>query len=646
MPGLAIILGQVDKAPQVNGAPLVTSGGLQQSLNGMLRALTLPGHQALAVIDPELSLAMGQTWPAQGAAKAVGYAHDRQIVSLLEGELANATALAGRFGLPPDCAQAAVVAESYAREDAAGLEKLRGHWAAVVVDRSQRRVVVANDAAGVRALYLARTRGGAWVLASTPAAVLAHGDVARQVDAAGLADVLAFSFALGTRTLFEGVECLPPASILTWDGSGELQRRQHWQLTTHAPARAPSRGDVKDLERIRQMFNAGVAEMAAMPGPLTLALSGGMDSRGILSALVAGGASFQTLTHSIEEASDAHLSVQLAKLANATHHFYKVTGEGLTEHLVEGVRMMGGRMFGVDVHPLCFLEDIATYSGVVFTGMGGAVYKVATSGSRLAAETEDPTALSGEIFRSYNKALNVERDFPALLRPEVLAQIGGLPVQSVQRAVLGAARRGALRGVSGLVFFEERMRKLLSKGDMIVRRDVETRHPLLAPEVIEAVHNLPYAVRADGGLLRYVVTRNAPALAALPYERDGRPMRYMFTAWERLQDRAAREVQRFRKRWKLGGQPRRVYSYRYGDWIRGPLAGQFRDVLLDARTLSRPYWRGETIEGWLNEHAAGGDRAAQLSLLFALELTLRECLDPAPAGANVVMPALTTLTAL
>jgi asparagine synthetase B (glutamine-hydrolysing) len=549
------------------------------------------------------------------------------VIAVLEGELVNAGELIRRLRLPSNASPASLVALLYSVEGAQGLERLRGHWSAAVLDRGLRSVVVANDTAGLRPLYRGRAACGAWVIASSPAAVLAHGRVPRAVDPAGLADTLAFSFPLGSRTLFEGVDCLPPASVVTWDAqTGELAQRQYWQLST----REPTRGDVADLERIRLLFNAGVADIVKLGGPVTLALSGGMDSRAILSALLANGASFETLTHSIEEATDAHLSVTLAQLADAPHHFYKVTGEGLRGRMAEGVRMMGGRVAAVDVHPLCFLDDIAAYSRVVLTGMGGAVYKVVASGSRTGSEAVDPAVLEPEIFRSYNKGLRVDGDFGQLLRPDWVRDLAPLPRKSLDAAVMDAAGRVEVRGISGRIFFEERMRKLLSKGDMIVRRDVETRHPLLVPEVIEAVYNLPYSVRADGGLLRYVVTKNAPALADQPYERDGRPMRYLFTPWQRAQDQAARRVQQFRKRWRLGGQPRRVYSYRYGDWIRGPLDAEFREVLLDERTQSRPYWQGETIARWLDEHAAGQDRAAQLSLLFALELTLRECIDAQP----------------
>lgn len=618
MPGMAVILGQEDRA------------GLAQVLNRMVAGFSEPDCERALFVDEALGVAFGHAQPRHAGSARVGYACGERIVVVVEGELVNGADLAARFGLPRETAPAAVVAALYAAEGASGLERLRGHWSAAVLDRGLRRVVIANDPAGLRALYRARA-GGAWVVASSPAAVLAQGEVPRAIDPAGLADTLAFSFPLGARTLFAGVDCLPPASVLTWDAeTGELKQRQYWQLATHEP----TAGDLADLERIRRMFNDGVRDIVKLGGPVTLALSGGMDSRAILSALLANGAAFETLTHSIEEATDAHLSVVLARLANAPHHFYKVTGEGLRGRMAEGVRMMGGRVAAVDVHPLCFLDDIATYSRVVLTGMGGAVYKVVASGSRTASEAVDPAVLAPEIFRSYNKALRVDSDFSQLLQPEWLTELAPLPRQSLDNAIAETARRVEVRGISGRIFFEERMRKLLSKGDMIVRRDVETRHPLLAPEVITAVYNLPYSVRADGGLLRYVVTKNAPALADQPYERDGRPMRYLFTRWQRAQDQAARRIQQFRKRWKLGGQPRRVYSYRYGDWIRGPLNAEFRKVLLDERTRSRPYWRGETIAAWLDEHAAGQDRAAQLSLLFALELTLRECIDARPGGAR------------
>jgi asparagine synthetase B (glutamine-hydrolysing) len=616
---MAVILGQSDPA------------GLAPALNQMIACFAQADDPRALAVHPDLGAAFGQSCPAHAGSAQVGYACGEQVIAVLEGELVNSAELGARLNLPRNISPAAVVAWLYATEGPRGLERLRGHWSAAVLDRGLRCVVIANDTAGLRPLYRGRASDGAWVIASSPAAVLAHGGVPRAVDPAGLADTLAFGFALGARTLFEGVDCLPPASVLTWEADHrKLEQRQYWELGT----RAPSAGDLADLERIRLMFNQGVADIVRLGGPITLALSGGMDSRAILSALLANGASFETLTHSIEEATDAHLSVVLARLADAPHHFYKVTGEGLRGRMAEGVRMMGGRVAAVDVHPLCFLDDIATYSRVVLTGMGGAVYKVVASGSRTASEAVDPAVLSPEIFRSYNKALRVDPDFGQLLRPDWLAELAPLPRKSLDAAIAQTAGRVEVRGVSGRIFFEERMRKLLSKGDMIVRRDVETRHPLLVPEVIEAVYNLPYSVRADGGLLRYVVTQNAPALADQPYERDGRPMRYLFTPWQRAQDRAARRIQQFRKRWKLGGQPRRVYSYRYGDWIRRPLNTEFRQILLDERTLSRPYWRGEVVATWLDEHAAGQDRSAQLSLLFALELTLRECIDARPGAAR------------
>ena len=264
MPGLAVILGQRD------------GEALAPALDRMLASFSPAGCTVATSVHKNLGIAFGQAGPARSNGHGVGQACDGQIVAVLEGELTNAAALAARLGLAHDAAPASVAARLYAAGGPNGLEQLRGHWSVAILDLEHGRAVLANDTAGLRPLYRGRAADGAWVIASTPAAVLAQGRVSRAVDPAGLADTLAFSFALGARTLFQGIDCLPPASILTWDaGARELAQRQYWQLSTAAT----TPGTVDDLERVRRMFNEGVAEIVRLGGPITLALSGGMDSR-------------------------------------------------------------------------------------------------------------------------------------------------------------------------------------------------------------------------------------------------------------------------------------------------------------------------------------------------------------------------------
>lgn len=638
MPGIAVIVSSPNQP------------GLAEALALLLAPMTSKGHRSVQVVFPEIGVALGQTGPARPgrstqfteALPQPGYARGDAIAAVIEGEVLNTASLARAMALPESTTPAALLAALYAAEGSSAVDRLRGHCAVAIVDRRNHTVVVANDALGLRPIYRTRARDGAWLFASSPAALLAHPAIQREVDPAGLADYLAFGYGMGAKTLFQGVECMPPAAQITCQG-GESTVRRYWQLqssddpTGHSEDRSPKNLVSRaDLEALRIMFNDAVVETVRDVDGLSLALSGGMDSRAIFSALIAAGVNVQTLTHSVPNATDAHISAALARLAGKTHHFYEVRGEDLVDAILPGIRLIGGQLASVDVHPLCFLDDIATYTRVSLTGMGGALYKAAgPSGDSVTASVQTLDELVDGLFHQLNYKLKPETDFPALLTKDWLAALQHQPHQSIRASIAEISQHASFSSISGIVFLQEYMRKYLTKGDLLVRRDIETRHPMVTRDLLAQVHRLPYEARRGGKLMRYIVTRNVPAMADLPYEQDGRPMRYPLTPWDQGRQKLADLGRSLRRRLGLP-RYRSVPSYRYTEWIRGPLRATFTDVLLDPRTLGRPYWQPDTIRGWVEEHMAGRNHTVRLGSLAAIELMMREFVDVAPGTPGAV----------
>jgi asparagine synthase (glutamine-hydrolysing) len=63
-------------------------------------------------------------------------------------------------------------------------------------------------------------------------------------------------------------------------------------------------------------------------------------------------------------------------------------------------------------------------------------------------------------------------------------------------------------------------------------------------------------------------------------------------------------------------------------WFRGPLAGFTREILFDARTSGRGYFRYEAVRRLVEEHQAGQfDHSYRLWALLVLELWHRRWLD-------------------
>jgi asparagine synthase (glutamine-hydrolysing) len=64
-------------------------------------------------------------------------------------------------------------------------------------------------------------------------------------------------------------------------------------------------------------------------------------------------------------------------------------------------------------------------------------------------------------------------------------------------------------------------------------------------------------------------------------------------------------------------------------WYRDVLANYVREMLLDSRTLSRPYWQKNNLEAMVQHHIKG-DRnyTNEIHRILSLELLHRLFLDP------------------
>lgn len=354
------------------------------------------GHRRLAVIDLE------------GGAQPFKILSRKGVLNF-NGEIYNYRELARELeveGVPLSTrSDTEALAEGFALEGPAYVNKLRGMFAFAFWDIAQQTLTLCRDRLGEKPLYYAETGDGFLVFASEVGAIAASGLIPLDFDNRAIADYFLYGFIPDPKSVFIQVKKLPPATMLAAKRGGGLKVETYWR-PVFAPI-LPLAYEEAEEQLLALIDDAVRAEMIA-DAPLGAFLSGGLDSSAIVAAMAGTGAPVKTCTVGFEEedADEREYARFVAQLFGADH--------------AEAVARIDAAFL---------IDEIARVYGEPFADSSALpTYMV----SKL-ARARVTVALSGdggdEIFAGY-------RRYPFFLNEERLRALAPLPVR---QATFGAA---------------------------------------------------------------------------------------------------------------------------------------------------------------------------------------------------------------
>ncbi len=184
-----------------------------------------------------------------------------------------------RRGSEPD---AKYCASLYDRYGLSFVDSLNSEFSGVIYNRREGTVSLFTDRLGSRPVYWTRAEDGSLVFSSLLQSLGSHPHVDLQFDREFVSEFLAYSRVLGIYTPVAGVQNLPPASVVTFDLDGEkIAERRYWQ-----PELQPEQKSFSEfVDEFVTTFKRAVEERAVKGAEQGLLLSGGTDSRAVLSLL-------------------------------------------------------------------------------------------------------------------------------------------------------------------------------------------------------------------------------------------------------------------------------------------------------------------------------------------------------------------------
>ncbi|MCM2416117.1 asparagine synthase (glutamine-hydrolyzing) [Streptomyces sp. RKAG290] len=180
--------------------------------------------------------------------------------------------------------------------------RLEGMFAYAAWEPGPRRLTLARDRFGIKPMCYARI-GDAVVFGSEPKAVLAHPAVTERLDLDGLRELLLSAHPMiktPGRSAFAGLEEVAPGTVVTMTPEGACARR-YWSL---GPAEH-SDDLPTTVARVRQLLEEAVTGQLAADVPVSVLLSGGLDSSAIAAVARPAAGTLHTLSVDLgNQASD------------------------------------------------------------------------------------------------------------------------------------------------------------------------------------------------------------------------------------------------------------------------------------------------------------------------------------------------------
>ncbi|WP_227817231.1 asparagine synthase (glutamine-hydrolyzing) [Nitrogeniibacter aestuarii] len=179
-----------------------------------------------------------------------------------------------RFKTGSDCE---VLLHLYRAEGDEFIHRLNGMFNFALWDAPRRRLLIGRDRLGVKPLYLYRD-SRVLAFATEAKALFAVPGISPSLNREALSSYLTLGYVAAPHSMFEHVEKLPPATMMSIDASG-VRQWQYWKM----PATVDNTLTEADwIERTRVEMEAAVHRQMVSDVPIGAFLSGGVDSSAVV----------------------------------------------------------------------------------------------------------------------------------------------------------------------------------------------------------------------------------------------------------------------------------------------------------------------------------------------------------------------------
>ncbi len=517
------------------------------------------------------------------------FAKNGGIISWLEGEFYNQNELRAKYNVDGKNDNELLAGIYHSTGTFDFLRDVDGYFVAVVYEKKIGKLRLITDRYGFKPLRWTVIEGDL-VWASELKGFLVHEGFQPVIDREAVNEFVDVGYLMEDRTWFEGVEWVPPASVLTFDRTtAKVDVHAYWSW--HAIKSIEGPIDEKQItEELGRLFRRSVQRRLKDNERVGMQLSGGLDSRAILAAVPEKHHPLHIFTFGREGCDDARIAKTASKVKSDEHHAVLLDVQNWLRSRFQGIWVTDGNMNLLHMHATS-MHSASEYMDICLNGLAG---DVVLGGSYL-KEVHLDDFISSEIVRKMTQCRNKVGNFKKWY---------------------------SIRKTDPYVC-NNRVRRFTNAGTILLAQKVEHRHPFFDNGLIELVYSFSDNLRFGSSIYKKMLLSEFPEYYRnIPWQKTGYPISYpdgqvkMLKFKDRIRNKIGRMLGR--------GKDFKNYTD-YSAWLRRePARSVFEKHLKGPDRLYVEYISVTEVESRFDAHMNGEDHSDILCRYLTFEIWLQQ----------------------
>ena len=509
--------------------------------------------------------------------------------------------------------RASALVRRYEVEGEAFVKGLNGWFSGLLIDSRQSKVILFNDRYAMQRIYFNEGRD-TFLFGSEAKSLLRIRPELRQLDMQGLGELISCNCVLEGRTIFPKITLLPGAAMWTWEKGLGLAKHRYFDANEWESL--PPLDEKSFSSRLSDTVRAVIPRYFREKGRVGMSLTGGLDSRMMMACLNPLPGELPCYTFGgKKDMLDITIARKIAEVCGQTHKVLRIGPAFFSDFpsLAEKtIYVTDGTLDVSSTHDMYFNKLAREIAPIRVTGKFGS-----------------------EVIRDHTM-FNAGRYGGGLFHPDLQSCIA--------KAVgtLDDVKKGHRLSIAVFKDFpwREYSKIALEQSQSIFRS------PYMDNDLVELMYQAPADFRSSNQPQRRIIREGDPKLSAIisdrGYGEQTNPLVskflelyyyalfkadytyvYALPHWLTRLDTILMSINGGRP--LVGGSQKFEY---YRIWYRRELSNYVKDVLLDPKTLTRPYFDKKFLEMIVHTHTKGTrNYMSEITKAMSLELTHRLLVD-------------------